>query len=169
MQKAKSTNELLTEMSFLGSQKENTQAQENDCPYRPTHSQSWRVCFCYRLPFFTVLCSAPDTVRSPVPPPHARGGVSAFFPLLVFSPSSSWVSGSSLIKTGCEHLAHLSWQNNSPGASVDLTTFPNQERRSCPSPRKPQHGSHSGKEPLCTVSKPGPPSTPTMPSCCFNT
>lgn len=61
-------------MSFLGSQKENTQAQENDCPYRPTHSQSWRVCFCYRLPFFTVLCSAPDTVRSPPPhPPRARG------------------------------------------------------------------------------------------------
>lgn len=55
-------------MSFRAPKRENTQARENDSPHRPPCSQSWRICFCYRLAAFTLLRLAPSTRRNSYSP-----------------------------------------------------------------------------------------------------
>lgn len=154
------------EMSFLGKPEEkNTQAQGNDCPHRPTHSQSRRVCFCYRLASFTSLLSSGHHKELLLSP-----GVSLFFPLLSFSASYSWVSGSSLTEIGyerqCTFLDKIMVQEPqwtwplSPirggwavhhGELGNASMAPNQERSLC-----------------IQCPSQWPPTTPSVPSCCFN-
>lgn len=126
-----------------------------------------KAVFLLQIGFLHSPCSTRDNWRSSSSP-WEQASLPSF--KLSFAASYSWVPGCSLMEIECERPVHLSWQKDDLGASEDFTIFPSQERWGCPwtISSKPSVDPDSGKKPLCTVSRPIPPSTSKIPSFCFN-